>query len=228
MGTDLSLTWTCVDVSRTLLNPHISTSKIPYIFCCDSHVKLFKWWIYTTSLHYVSDRRHLVGQSWQINTIMAQKKPSQMQHKNVSNQSKTNVFGSFYCTIPFVCRRVCSSLSFWFPAVEPAASVCVCAAASSLSAARPAAERSPAAAKRTGDAAELNHIDQTLSKSQICIPLLWLCWRLDRFKCAETQSKSFYCFNENTVLVVDSQLKVMSKKKSRINAHLTKRLPFYL
>lgn len=80
--------------------------------------------------------------------------------------------------IPFVCRFFGASPSVGPPAVEPAASVCVCVAESSPSAALPAAGRSPAAAERTGDAAELNRIDHGLSKSQICIPLPSLCRNL--------------------------------------------------
>lgn len=101
------------------------------------------------------------------------------------NRLKAKVWGSFYATIPSACRCADSSPSVCSPAVEPAASVCVCAAASFPSAALPAAERSPAAAESTRDGAELNHIDRALSKSQICIPSVWLCWCVDRFKCAD-------------------------------------------
>lgn len=44
METDLSLTWSCADVSETLPNPHIYTCEIhqAYFFCCGCEVKLFK------------------------------------------------------------------------------------------------------------------------------------------------------------------------------------------
>ncbi len=111
---------------------------------------------------------------------------TQSSHSNITDATKwkTKVW-SFYHTIPCVCQFVGASPCFCSPAVEPLASVCVCAAASSPSAALPAAGRSPAAAERTKEATELNHIDQTPSKSQICIPLLWPCWCLERFGSAD-------------------------------------------
>lgn len=66
--------------------------------------------------------------------------------------------------LPFVCQCVWASPFVWPPAVELSASVCIFAAGSSPSAALPAAERSPAAAERTRNAAEVNHIDRSLSK----------------------------------------------------------------
>lgn len=52
------------------------------------------------------------------------------------------------CVCPCVCPCVCGSPSVWPPAVELAASACVCAAGSAPSAAPPAAGRSPAASAK--------------------------------------------------------------------------------
>lgn len=68
--------------------------------------------------------------------------------------------------LPLVCQCVCPSLFLWLVVAVPAASVSVCAAASSPSAALLAARRSPAAAERTRELTRLNLINQTLNQSE--------------------------------------------------------------
>lgn len=133
-------------------------------------------------------------------------------NKNVTNSFKEGLWSS-----PFLCRCACSSASSCSPPSEPAASVFARAAASSLSAAHPAAERSPAAAEWAGERVgaesywpDVERVADSILSQWLCAsawPPVWLQLLRSRQRQLKLRFGAFYSWNQPLKNLIFIQIK---------------------